>query len=867
MGVVLLAVREGPGFEQTVALKLMRGSLADPRLAQRLEGERRILARLEHPGIARLIDGGVTPEGQPFFAMEFVEGRQLLDHCQQEELSLDDRLRLFVDICDAVHFAHQQLVVHRDLKPSNILVTPEGRAKLLDFGIAKCLQGESPGEATMPWITPAYASPEQASGRAVSTLSDVYSLGILLCELLTGSRPYDTTADSPAELSRIISEEPARRPSDLVSGEPTGESTTTDVAGLSEPARQRLARALRGDLDLIVLKALAKEPDRRYDSVRALADDVRRYLQGQPIQARPDSAVYRTRMFLRRHRIKVTAAAVVFLAVIGGAGVAAWQAQRATAQRDRAELESSRSRQVASLLTEIFRLGDPDLALGDTIGVRRVLEEGVARVRQGLGGDGELQATLLLELARIYRNLGIFDQALELGAQAVDLRAAIAAGTLEHADALGFLGVTLRAAGQATESMAYLERAIALRNDLGIAPDTVLAEMMTELGWEVRVAGDLPRAATLFADALAIQRTMRGPSHPTVATNMVGLAAAYHDQGSFDQAEELFRGALDLGASTRPNPVAATALLNLGMVRKFREQFQEAERLLRTSTEMRMALFGAGHPAVIEAEHQLGSCLVSLGRFAEADRVLRRALRDAVATLGEDHMLTRGSREGLASVDWELGRYTVALARLDSVLAAKVRANGPDHSGNVFSLVLLGDLALEVGNLTRAESHYRAALDMRARLAEPPGVYDLLARHGQARVALARGNLPLADSLVTNVLASTELRPGHRYRLEMQRTQAQLLLAQGRASQARTLLEEVMGHEEQVRPSPHPRRGQTLALLGRAHLALGDSAAAEAALQRALTEYSGLPPDHGHLQRARAWHTAAAGTESSGPPA
>jgi serine/threonine protein kinase len=265
MGMVLLAIREGRGFEQTVALKILRGSFVDPLLSQKLEDERRILALLEHPGIARLIDGGVTEDGHPYYAMEYVQGEDILSYCDLHHLDIRQRLRLFAEVCDAVHHAHQQLVVHRDLKPSNIMVTWQGSPKLLDFGIAKNLEAVSTSEQTASWVTPAYASPEQVTGGVLSTRSDVYSLGVLLCELLSGARPYDTSGSSPVEIGRVITQDAPARPSELVLRRQTDpEADGGSLASPEETARlrgthpHRLGRLLRGEADLIVLKALAK---------------------------------------------------------------------------------------------------------------------------------------------------------------------------------------------------------------------------------------------------------------------------------------------------------------------------------------------------------------------------------------------------------------------------------------------------------------------------------------------------------------------------------------------------------------------------------------------------------------------------------
>jgi serine/threonine-protein kinase len=842
MGVVFLAVRETAGFDQTVALKLLRGSFVDPLLASRLEEERRILARLEHPGIARLIDGGVTSGGEPYYAMEYVEGEDLLTYCDRRTLEIDERIRLFREVCEAVHYAHQQLVVHRDLKPSNILVTPEGRVKLLDFGIARDVEADGSSQHTGRWVTPAYASPEQVTGGRMSTLSDVYSLGILLCELLAGARPYSTDATSPAELARVIAEEPPIRPSRLVEG---GEGTE-EAAGSRRTSPGRLARNLSGDLDLITLTALAKEPDRRYGSAKRLAEDLGRFLEGRPIEARPDSRGYRLRKFVERHRAGVAAGIVLVAVLVAGVTATLWQARVAESQRDRAEEEAVRAQQVTALMTEIFRLGDPTRTLGDTIGVRQVLDQGAIRVDETLGHDPELQATLFLELGRVYANLGILAEADRLASRSVELRSEALPGTLALAEAMGFRAHLARAEGRGPEAIRLLEEAMDLREGLLAEPDTALASLQAALAWEVRAGGDFPRAGELFTAAMETQRTLLGPDHVAVAGSMLGLASTFHDQGSFDEAEALFRAALEGGGVRQADPVSAAALVNLAMIRRLREEYVEAEPLIRSGLEMRQALYDPDHPDVIEAMEQWGAELFSLGRLRESESVYVETLERSIRILGEAHPRTRSTREGLAGVDWTMGRYDLAVARTDSVIEAKILAHRGDHPGTVYSLVRSGDILVEARRPDEAEARYRQGLAMGERLGGTQGVYGALARTGLGKVALLRGNLAEADSLNAAALdlASSNLRETHRYIRDIRRARGDLLIEEGDPPRAAEILEAVAGAERGVHGGPNWLLGRTLSLLGEAHLGQGDREGAEAAFRESLEHFAELPREH-----------------------
>ncbi|MEO7795025.1 MAG: serine/threonine-protein kinase, partial [Thermoanaerobaculia bacterium] len=373
MGEVFLAERSDGEFEQRVALKRIRAGLDSEAIAERFLRERQILARLDHPGIAHLLDGGSTDEGEPYFVLEHVEGLPITVWCEQCTAPLDMRLRLMIEVAEAVDAAHRQLVVHRDLKPTNILVTASGRVKLLDFGIAKLLQPEAFDERQTQVggqpLTPAYAAPEQILGEAVTTATDVYSMGALLFELLTGRPPFDRSGRPLPALVRSVDSETLERPSVVAAGADAGEPERETLRGF--------APRLEGDLDSIVLKALNRDPTRRYPSAAALGDDLRRFLSGRPVKARPDSAGYRLRKFIGRHSLGVAAGIVALAAVIAGIGVVFWQNGVA---RD----EARRAERVKSFLIELFREADPSQTLGETITAREILAKGAQRLEEQL---------------------------------------------------------------------------------------------------------------------------------------------------------------------------------------------------------------------------------------------------------------------------------------------------------------------------------------------------------------------------------------------------------------------------------------------------------------------------------------------------
>ena len=423
MSVVYLAERADGQFRQEVALKLLQCGLATSQIARRFDRERQILAQARHPGVARLLDGGTTPGGCPYLVMEHVDGRPIDLYCDQERLSVPDRLRLFLQVAQAVEDAHRNLVVHRDIKPSNILVTADGHAKLLDFGIAKLLDptatsGEALTGSAIRLMTPAWASPEQVRGDPVTTASDVYQLGLLLYLLLTGCFPYDVGDGAPAvRMLAIAQQEPVRPSVAAVSPEGCGVApgqqpkTVEEIARVRDTTPGRLRRLLAGDLDAIVLTALCKEPGRRYGSVAQLVDDLERSLAGRTIGARPDSWAYRTGKLIRRHAGAFTAAVAA-----SAVGLALGLAYTAGLMQER-----DRARQEAEFLRELFE-GSSQGAQGEALTPRQLLDRGVARVDLELAEDPALQADLLEDLGEMYRSLGLHAEARDLQSRADVLR-------------------------------------------------------------------------------------------------------------------------------------------------------------------------------------------------------------------------------------------------------------------------------------------------------------------------------------------------------------------------------------------------------------------------------------------------------------
>jgi serine/threonine protein kinase len=424
MGAVFAAVRDDGEFDQKVALKVIKSGLSTDVIVRRFRHERQILASLEHPNIARLLDGGMSDDGLPFYVMEFIEGEPIDVYCRARNLGVRERLELFRQVCAAVSYAHRRLIVHRDLKPSNILVTGEGRAKLLDFGIAKVVsQGDSGAQSTatqLGLMTPDYASPEQFRGETVTTATDVYSLGVVLYELLTDALPYDLTGLRLDQMLKVVCETEPTRPSQAAAGRATGASDlqtrpltgdADDAAAAARPAHTAISRpavrnpqSLRGDLDNIVLKALRKEPERRYESVEQFAEDIRRHLEELPVSARPDTFAYRASKFVRRNRVGVVAASLVFLALVAGILGTGYQARVARRERARAEKRFEQVRKLANNV--VFKYHDAIASLPGATATREMLVKDAIEYLDNLSQDAQDNPALSQELALAYLKIG-----------------------------------------------------------------------------------------------------------------------------------------------------------------------------------------------------------------------------------------------------------------------------------------------------------------------------------------------------------------------------------------------------------------------------------------------------------------------------
>ena len=621
MGEVLLAVQEGEGFERPVAIKLILSGMATTDVLERFRLERRILASLHHPNLARLIDGGATDDGRPYFVMEFVEGLPITEYCDRNALSVTERLRLFMSVCDAVHHAHQSLVVHRDIKPGNILVTSEGMAKLLDFGIGKVLDPSPDGvpdrtAATRRVLTPEYAAPEQVRGGVITTATDVHGLGVLLYELLTGRHPFSSEASTPEELDRAVVETTASAPSTVVTDE-DAPASPSEVARLRGTVPGRLRRRLRGDLDNIILQALRKEPERRYPSAEAMRADVERHLDGRPVRARPDSLAYRASKFAVRNPWGLVAASFALVAV-GVSIVVPWQQnRRLTDERDKALA-------VQGFLLEAFGTTGGD----ESIGARDLLDLQAGRADSLYADRPELHARMLLVLADAYDRLGLYADALPLAERALSLYQDRHEG--DHTDvatALNTSGWALHRAGRGEEGARRLEDAVDMRERLGRSERGRLARSLNDLGVVREGLGQYQEAVVLHRRALDVRRSVLGDSDLATGVSANNLSTALYRVGDTDGAIREGELALELlrGSVGPEHQRTIIVQSNLAALKVARGDFEAAVVDYQALLAVQTRLQGESHPVTNSVRRGLGTSLLRLERWDEAERMFSDA--------------------------------------------------------------------------------------------------------------------------------------------------------------------------------------------------------------------------------------------------
>lgn len=654
MGQVLLAERADEQFKQRVAIKLLRRGTSSHQLQTRLKLERQILATLEHPYIAKLLDGGTTPEGTPYIVMEYVDGVPINIYCDHHRLTIEQRLRLFQKVCSAVQCAHQHLIVHRDLKPSNILVTTDGTPKLLDFGIAKLLDAHTFTQTVamthMDYrlMTPDHASPEQVRGEPITTASDIYVLGVLLYGLLTGRRPFEIKQTRLAELERAICDSPAI-PMDMGLYEVINKRDQDIVQRLCEErstTAAKLRRDLRGDLSAIVMTALRKEPDRRYSSVEQFSADIERYLCNQPVIARKDTWFYRTKKLVQRNAAASLLSTVVATSLVAFAITTSVQSRKIERAHVRAE-------QVSQFMIDLFQQADPGHSRGNEIKVREMLDIGAQRILNGLADQPDIRASLLKVIGDVYRGLGDYSEAERLLDMSLQLR--ILTSGKDHPEVVEIeqlLGDTLIKKGNFSAAEPVLQSSLTLAHHLYDKDSVEVAKSIQELANLREKQQRMQEALSLYQEALADFSRHGAVANVQTANLLTDFANFYLLQGDYTEAEPLLKRALELShqAYGTDHPVVAMQMQNLAVTMEQEGKLQEAAPLFSKSLTLYNKIFGPEHPETIEASINYGKFLRKNHQLDKAEAVLRTAIPLQEKVRGVKHPYVGYSHQNLALV-------------------------------------------------------------------------------------------------------------------------------------------------------------------------------------------------------------------------
>ena len=756
MGIVYRAVRADDEYRLEVAIKVATMCLLSPELRQRFLAERQILANLDHHNIARLLDGGTTPEGIPYVVMELVEGQAIDAYCNQAKLGPRERVELMISVAQAIDYAHRHLVVHRDLKPENVFVTSEGEPKLLDFGIAKALSPEAPGAEPAPKLTQdsarlmtlEYASPEQVLGLTVTTATDVYQLGVLLYLLLSGRLPFPASSFPPGQLEKKICEDTAAK------------------AGVAP------------DLERILQQAMEKEPGRRYASAGAFAEDLRRYLDGFPVRAQTPSWTYLAGKFVRRHRFGVTAAALLCLLVAGFGVSMALLARRLDRERQQAEVALRRSERVSGLLEDVFAGADPNATSGHNPTARELLDQGTEGVSRTLGNEPEVQASLYTTLGHIYDNLGAIDRAGDLLNRALAIRRQrFGEQSAETADSLTDVADLDIDKGDCAPAEKLVTESLAIRSRLAATVSPGAAEAWNYLGKAQTCLGKLIDAEASFRQSVAVWQRLPTAENADMGMPLHNLSRLLENRGALAEAEDFARRALDVSRSHHGelSPDTAHTLERLGAVLITEGKIGDGLAFLREALDVERKTLNTGNMSIGDTELVLGQALAAEGEATEAEALSRDAVRIEVAALGPS-----SDRAALAE---------------DS----------------------LGQALEKEGNLAEADKTLRAALDAATKSFGERNPARLRFENDLAQVLITEKQLPEAWQLLDQALPlARSSTVGHTLvEAELEHTWGDWLFASRKLAEAEQSYQAALKLDQELLPAGHPDIAADLEALGR----------------------------------------------------
>jgi eukaryotic-like serine/threonine-protein kinase len=708
MGQVWLAEQTAP-VQRRVALKLIRAGVYDHEVFERFRSERQSLAIMDHPAIAKVFDAGVTPDGQPYFVMEYVPGVPITKYCDDKRLTIKQRLELFSKLCEGVQHAHQKAIIHRDLKPPNILVTEvDGKPmpRIIDFGLAKAIGPRINDETMMTragdWVgTPGYMSPEQADSSAdVDTRTDVYSLGVVLYVLLTGDQPFDVSHWRKQPLYEVM-----RQLREIDPLKPSSKIRKQDAATQARMAEKRqndtgmLVRQISGDLDCIVLKALEKDPNRRYPTPLELAADLDRYLRNVPVSAYPAGVGYRARKYTRRHRVGVTLAATGLVLLVSFATAQAVELRKIRQQRDRAD-------RITQFMKGIFKVPNPSEARGNTVTAREILDRAAQQISANLNKDPELQAELTETMAQTYTGLGLYGRAQDL---------------TEHA-----LSVERSLFGE--------------RNRKTLETESYLAQLL-------RARGRLPEAEKLLQTTLEAQRQVLGPNDPDTLASMDRLAYVYTNEARHREAETLLRQTLDaerrvLGPD---DPQTLSTLNELAEILTPQGRYADADQIYAELIAAQRRRLGPDHPALLLSMSHAAENLEEEGRYPEAEKLYSQVIDAQRRVLGPEHPQTLRAMTMLAVTMMKEGRYAEGDKLQEQVIEAKTRVLGPTHTSTLQSMELEAMGLSREGRYAESERMFREVIETAEKTNQPATVAEAWYNFACAEAARGRPDEAFAD--------------------------------------------------------------------------------------------------------------------------
>jgi serine/threonine-protein kinase len=713
MGIVYKGKRDDKTYEQKVAIKFLKHSFTSGYLFKSFLRERQTLANLKHPNIARLLDGGSTDDGLPYLVMEFIEGIPITDYCDKNSLTIKQRLEIFRTVCDAVQYAHQNLVVHRDIKPGNILVDEKGKPMLLDFGIAKLLdenlESESDGiTKTGLWVlTPDYASPEQIKGELISTSSDVYSLGILLYQLITGHQPYKIKSSSPVAINNTLAGVELKKPSEKISE--VGVIKKADggeikispdvISNLRSEKNEKLRHYLKGDIDNIILKAVNKEPPRRYVSVEQFSEDIRRHLIGLPVIARSDTAGYRLSKFIKRHKVGFTFSALFALFLILSTIGISWQAKIAADERDKAKTEAVKFEKVNAFLREMLSSADPT-EIGKDVKVYDVLNKASQDIEVELKGQPLIEAAARRTLGVTYLNLGEFDKA-----------------------------------------KMHLDRALNLNKEIYGIDNDETAQNFHDLALYFHWISNYHTSDSLYGLSFSIfKKVLKEPTNGLI-TCMNDYGILKTELGEYQAADKMLREALDFSEKLNgKNSIDAAPMLNnLALNSHYLKKLDEAEKYYLQSLEIRTRLQGEDRPEVSSTYNNLGFVALDKNDFKLAEKYFEKSYELKVNLEGNNHPNVGLALNNLAAVKFREGEYNKAEEMLRKAIRLFSKSFKEDHVWVANSYYWLGKALMEKSNYKEAESCLRKSLNMREKLL-PKNHLSVFAAEGELGICLLQEN-------------------------------------------------------------------------------------------------------------------------------